>query len=54
MLIPYINNVYRQICLKNFLIVNNEAHIHWHGPGRNRLLHEVLGCALTIILMIFF
>jgi hypothetical protein len=33
--------------------------IYWHGTGKissflNRLLHEVLGCAPTIIMMIFF
>jgi len=33
--------------------------VYWHGTGRicdclNIHLHEVLGCALAIILMIFF
>jgi len=33
--------------------------IYWHGTGRisnslNRLLHEVLGCATAIILIILF
>jgi len=36
----------------------NES-IYWHGIGRisnslNKLLNEVLGCATTIILLIFF
>jgi len=35
----------------------NES-VYWHGTGRilsclNRLVHEVLGCAPAIILMIF-
>jgi hypothetical protein len=36
-----------------------DGSIYWHGTGRifnslNRLLHDVLGCAPPIILMIFF
>jgi hypothetical protein len=38
---------------------NISEDIYWHGTGKisnflNRLLHGVLGCAPTIILMIFF
>jgi hypothetical protein len=56
--LPCINTVYRRICLKNFLIIDNavlNGSIHWHRTGRisnclNRLLHFVP----AIILMIFF
>jgi hypothetical protein len=50
--------------LKIFLIIDNEVHyrkysIYWHGKGQisdclNRLLHEALGCAPAIIMMILF
>ena len=37
----------------------NENILYWHGTGRisnclNRLIHESLGCAPSIILKIFF
>jgi hypothetical protein len=42
-LIPCINIVCTSICLKNFLILDNEApnaFTHWHGTGRMCQLFE--------------
>lgn len=58
MLMPYLNPVYRWICLKIFLRIDIE-NIYWHGRCKisyfsNKPLHEVLGFAAPIIITILF
>lgn len=53
---PSVNIMYRWIFLKIFLVVYNES-MYGHGTGRisnclYRVLHEVLGCAVAIILTV--
>ena len=61
-LILCVNIVYRQICLKNFLLLTmkfiNDT-IYWTGTGKissclHRLLQEDLACAPAIILKTVF